>query len=103
MEGFRLLGAGLLAEAGDEGPGALDEGRLVVALELGPGGEGLRVDHAVDEEQAVEVVDLVLEGSGGEASHDAVDGMALAVEGGDPDLRRPRGHTRKPGTERQPS
>src|ERR1700754_2051679 len=43
-----------------------DELVLAVALELLPGREAPHVRHAVDEEDAVEVVDLVLEGAGGQ-------------------------------------
>ena len=63
----------------------LDERRLVVALELGPGRERARVG-AVDEDLAVEVIDLVLVGAGLEAVHDLVDRVAVAVPGLDADV-----------------
>ena len=44
----------------------------MVALELLPGGERGRVADAVQEQHAVEVVELVLEGAGGEAQADLV-------------------------------
>ncbi len=47
----------------DERDDALDEGLLVIAVELRPGAERPRILHAIDEEHAVDVILLVLEGA----------------------------------------
>ena len=52
----------------------LDEGVAVEALELLPGAQRRRIADAVEEEDAVEMVDLVLERPGRETTLDLVDG-----------------------------
>ena len=64
---------------------ARDERIAVVALELLPGRERGRVADAVEEQHAVEVVELVLEGAGRQAEADLVVLGAVAVEAADPD------------------
>src|SRR5262245_33643634 len=70
------------ADPGGQGLYAFHERGTVMALELGPGGERRRVG-AVDEQLAVEVVDLVLVGAGLEAVDHLLDRVALAVPGAD--------------------
>src|SRR5206468_10993580 len=55
--------ARLRSDAGDELGDLLDEAGAMVAVEFGPGREGARVG-AIDEQLAVEVIDLVLVGPG---------------------------------------
>src|SRR5262245_2365379 len=71
-----LLRPDALDELGDAG----DERVAVEALELGPRRERRRVDDAVEEEAAVELLALVLERAGGETSLDLVVLDAVAVE-----------------------
>src|SRR5262249_38693153 len=69
--------ARLRTDPGDELGDLLDEPRAVVAVELGPGRERARIG-AVDEQLAVEVIDLVLVGPGLEPVDDLVDRVAVA-------------------------
>src|SRR4051812_49628449 len=69
------------------GPDALDEGRdpfnecrTMEPLELVPCGERARVDDAVQEQLAVEVVALVLERAGGQPATNLVVRNAVAIE-----------------------
>src|SRR5690606_30975475 len=70
----------------DERSGALGEGGGVVALKAIPGGERGGVGDAIEEDLAVEVVDLVLEGARREAADLPLPGVALAVERAHADL-----------------
>src|SRR5688572_9068892 len=77
--------ARLRSEALDQLADAVDEGVPLMALPLLPGAERGGVGDPVDEQLAVEVIDLVLEGAGGQPLHDPVDRLAVAVDRAQPD------------------
>ena len=88
----------------DEPARALHELVAVEALELLPGGERARVADPVEEQDAVEVVELVLERAGGEAAPDLVVLDPVAVEVAHAGSFTWRGTSpRRFGTDRQPS
>src|SRR5918995_6081540 len=68
------------AEAFVQRLGPRDERVAVVARELLPGREGARVAYPVEEQHPVEVVELVLEGAGGQALARLLALGAVAVE-----------------------
>src|SRR5579859_476955 len=78
-------------KARDDRSRAFDERRLVVTLEVGPGGERSSVRHPVDEELPVEVIELVLERAGDEPLRFEIDVGAGAVPRAYPDVHPP-GH-----------
>src|SRR5580700_1529132 len=63
----------------DERPGRLRELGQVKTLEVLPCREARRVFHSIDEELAVEVVDFVLVGAGGEPLDLELESLPLAI------------------------
>src|SRR5688572_4259927 len=78
-------------DAGDQGLCFFHKRRAVMAFELGPGRKGARV-RPVDEELAVEVVDLVLKGPRLQTMHHLVDGLPTAVPCLHTDVHMPLHH-----------
>src|SRR5690606_22142739 len=67
-----------------QGPDLLEERVAVEALELPPRAQGPGIGDPIDEEDAAQVVDLVLKGRRGETVDDAVDAGPMTIERADP-------------------
>src|SRR5580704_12227940 len=87
----------LLAVPLDEAGNPLEVSRAVVALEIVPCGQGVRARDPVDEEDAVQVIALVLERSGRQSAHLEVERGAKAVDRRDPNLCAPQHDSSQPG------
>src|SRR5690606_19868562 len=74
------------AVASDDGAGPVGEASQVARFELGPGGQAVGVGDPVDEQDATQMIDLVLVGAGGETAGDVVELGAVTIPGPDPDL-----------------